>query len=124
VAVVWHHRVRFPSETGLDLRDNKPNIVGITDIPDFETGAYSPGFLLDGGRTAGTVAKSNPTFSDCTDSFISQSQTSSFDVQVGQSACFQSRDGTRVAAVTVLAWDRQSYSMDADVTVWQAPASG
>jgi len=123
VALVWHHNVRFPSETGLDLRDNQPVIVSIVNIPDFETAAYSPGFVPDGARAAGTVAKSNPTFGDCTDSFISQSQTSTFDVQVGQSACFQSRDGTRVAAVTVLSWDRQTSSMNADVTVWQAPVS-
>lgn len=123
VALVWHHNVRFPSETGLDLRDNQPVIVSIVDIPDFETAAYSPGFVPDGARAAGTVAKSNPTFGDCTDSFISQSQTSTFDVQVGQSACFQSRDGTRVAAVTVLSWDRQTSTMNADVTVWQAPVS-
>ena len=123
VALVWHHNVRFPSETGLDLRDNQPVIVSIVNIPDFETAAYSPGFVPDGARAAGTVAKSNPTFGDCTDPFISQSQTSTFDVQVGQSACFQSRDGTRVAAVTVLSWDRQTSSMNADVTVWQAPVS-
>jgi len=123
VALVWHHNVRFPSETGLDLRDNQPVIVSIVNIPDFETAAYSPGFVPDGAKAAGTVAKSNPTFGDCTDSFISQSQTSTFDVQVGQSACFQSRDGTRVAAVTVLSWDRQTSSMNADVTVWQAPVS-
>jgi len=123
VALVWHHNVRFPSETGLDLRDNQPVIVSVVNIPDFETAAYSPGFVPDGARAAGTVAKSNPTFGDCTDSFISQSQTSTFDVQVGQSACFQSQDGTRVAAVTVLSWDRQTSSMNADVTVWQAPVS-
>lgn len=125
VAVVWRHNVRFPSETGLDLRDNQPNIVQMVSIPDFETaGTDFPGFIPDGSRAAGTVPKANPTFSDCINSFISQSQTSTFEVQVGQSACFQSRDGTRVAAVTVLFWDRQSSSMNADVTVWRTPGSG
>ena len=33
-------------------------------------------------------------------------------------------DGTRVAAVTGLAWYWQTYAMDADVTVWQAPLPG
>lgn len=122
--LVWRHNVRFPSETGLDLRDNQPVIVPVVNIPDFETApddSGSPGFLLDGGKAAGTVAKPNPTLSDCMDSFISQSQTGIFEVQVGQSACFQSRDGTRVAVVTVSSWDRLTSTMNADVTVWQAP---
>jgi hypothetical protein len=94
-------------------------------IPDFETaGSDFPGFLPDGSRAAGAVPKANPTFNDCMDSFISQSQTGIFEVQIGQSACFQSRDGTRVAAVTVRSWDRQTSSMNADVTVWQTPGSG
>jgi len=124
--LVWRHNVRFPSETGLDLRDNQPVIVPVVNIPDFETApddSGSPGFLLDGGKVAGTVAKPNPTLSDCMDSFISQSQTGIFEVQIGQSACFQSRDGTRVAVVTVSSWDRLTSTMNADVTVWQAPVS-
>ena len=36
-AVVWRHNVRFPSETGLDLSDDQPNIVQVVSIPDFET---------------------------------------------------------------------------------------
>jgi hypothetical protein len=64
VAVVWRHNVRFPSETGLDLRDDQPNIVQMVSIPDFET------------------------------------------------------------ASAVLSWDRQSSSMNADVTVWQAAGAG
>src|SRR6185437_15384226 len=67
VALVWHHKVRFPSETGLDLRDNQPAIVQIVNIPDFETTPYNSGFVLDGGRVAGSVPKSNPTLSDCMD---------------------------------------------------------
>jgi len=124
--LVWRHNVRFPSETGLDLRDNQPVIVPVVNIPDFETApdnSGSPGFLLDGGKAAGTVSNPNPTLGDCMDSFISQSQTGIFEVQIGQSACFQSRDGTRVAVVTVSSWDRVTSTMNADVTVWQAPVS-
>jgi hypothetical protein len=126
VAVVWRHNVRFPSETGLDLSDDQPNIVQIVSTPDFETVPESdfPRFTLDGGRAASAVPKPDATFNDCQDSFISQGQTGIFEIRVGQTACFQSRDGTRVAAVTVLSWDKQSWSLDADVTVWQATGSG
>jgi hypothetical protein len=126
VTVVWHHKVRFPSETGLDLNDDQPNIVDISRTPDFGTVPESdfPRFNLDGGRAASVIAKPDPTFNDCQDSFISQGQTGFFEVRVGQTACFQSGDGTRIAAVTVLSWDKQLWSLDADVTVWQATGSG
>lgn len=121
VTLVWHHSVRFPYETGLDLNDDQPNIVQLGSSPDFNTGTGAdelPGFQLWRGK-AGTVAKPDPTFSDCMNSFVSQAQEGVFNSKVNQSACFESQDGTRVAAVTVLSWDKQTWAMNADVTVWQ-----
>jgi len=122
VTLVWRHSVRFPYETGLDLNDNQPNIVQMVNNPDFVTGSANndtPGFGFF--QKAGTIAKPDPTFSDCMDSFVSQAQAQGqlFNIRVGESACFESQDGTRVAAVTVLSWDKQTWTMYADVTVWQ-----
>lgn len=121
VTLVWHHSVRFPYETGLDLNDNQPNVVDMVTSPDFSTGSDNndlPGFGYQRGK-AGTVAKADPTISDCMDSFVSQAQTGLFRIRVGESACFSSQDGTRIAAVTVLSWDKKTWAMYADVTVWQ-----
>lgn len=121
VTLVWHHSVRFPYETGLDLNDDQPNIIEMGSSPDFDTGTQAdhlPEFQLWRGK-AGTVAKPDPTFSDCMNSFVSQAQEGLFSSKVNQSACFESQDGTRVAAVTVLSWDKQTWAMNADVTVWQ-----
>jgi hypothetical protein len=122
VTLVWHHSVRFPYETGLDLNDNQPNIIQMGSNPDFTVGSNSndtPGFTFY--RKAGTVAKADPTFRDCMDSFVTQAQDpgGDFNIRVGESACFESQDGTRVAAVTALSWDKQTWAMYADVTVWQ-----
>ena len=84
--------------------------------PDFTTGSANsdtPGFSFV--QKAGTLAKPYPTFCDCTDSFVSEAQEDQFNIQVGQSACFESQDGSRVAAVTVLSWDKQNWVMYADV---------
>ena len=121
VALVWHHNVRFPYETGLDLNDNQPNVQSMVNS-DFNTANFGdntiPAFSLWRGK-AGTVSKPDPTFSDCMNSFVSQAQGDSILSRVGQSVCFESQDGTRVAAVTVLAWNNNTWAMYADVKVWQ-----
>jgi hypothetical protein len=125
VTLVWQHSVRFPYETGLDLNDNQPTVVSVGSNPNFNTGTGTgdlPGFQLWQGK-AGTVSNSDPTFSDCMNSFVSQAQEDVFPVRVGQSACFESQDGTRVAAVTVLSWDKSTWAMYADVKVWQTTGS-
>lgn len=125
VTLLWHHSVRFPYSTGLDLNDDQPNIVALGNSPDFSTATQAndlPGFQAWRGKS-GTVAKPDPNFSECNDSFVSQAQEGLFDSRIGQSACFESQDGTRVAAVTVLSWDKQTWAMNADVTVWQATGS-
>lgn len=121
VSLVWQHRIRFPYETGLHLSDNQPNVLGMVSA-DFATANYGdisiPAFSLQVGK-AGTVSKPYPTFNECVNSFVSEAQGESVSTQVGQSVCFESDDGSRVAAVTVLAWDKNSFAMRAYAKVWR-----
>ena len=121
VTLVWHHRVRFPYGTGLHLNNDQPKVQPAAGA-DFSTANYGdntiPAFSLQLGQ-AGIVSKPSPSFSECMNSFVSEAQGNSILTRVGQSVCFESQDGTRIAAVTVLAWDQNTWAMYADVTVWQ-----
>jgi hypothetical protein len=120
--VLWQReKMHFPSGSGLELEADSPKIDAGSDI-DFSAEVANerntPQFRLYNGAVAGLVRKASPSLAECQEALISEAVGDQPIARKGQSLCVQSESGRRLAALTVLSYDPESYERDMAVTVW------
>lgn len=116
--MLWHQEVRFPDYTGLDLADGKDPVRQGWDFF-MSTGTFAGGPVpaFTARQQAGKVEKSSATLSDCRTALSSAPQQGQIYGNIGDSFCVESKDGTRLAAVSVRRREGNSWVTDAQV--WQ-----
>lgn len=116
---LWRGAVKFPIGTGLDLADGEARVRPEAEAREFVIAAGSlagnvvPVFYHVG--RVGKVEKRAVTWSDCHNALTWQ--PGAVYGRVNDSVCFESQDGSRLAAVSVLRWDRDSWATE--VRIWQ-----
>jgi hypothetical protein len=78
-----------------------------------------PAFNLSGDAKGGLVREASPSLAECQDALVSSFTDDHVSTRVGHTLCVQSRSGEGLAAITVSAFDSESYEMDVAVTVWR-----
>jgi hypothetical protein len=122
--VVWQRKVQIPYQSGVDVDEAQPVVLPLPEPEvEFRTSTHGDGRpnLSHSRRTlAGSASSVTPTYDQCVDAVSTAAVGESFPTPVGKTFCFREVDevAPRIASVRILAWSKEDWRMEAEVTVW------
>jgi hypothetical protein len=118
--IVWKRKVHLPSKFGLDIDNAQPSVTYLGPQNEFRTaadGEDSPQFWARGLK--GTASSATTTYAQCVDALNTAALADNFPTPVGTTICIRSNAAIQhLALVRVVAWNKKTHDMDAEVTVW------